>query len=818
MVACRERRSAEHSENEYIFAATMISAFRVFAASTLLAVPVAAQSASLPYSVVKPITIRRFMNPAAIPARQGRRAAIPVEDMLRTRAIGEYSEPSFSHDGRWLAYVVRDNQQTRIGADVGPRSLGGVGGDVVVLNVESGEVQNLTHGKGDNWGAVWSPNGQMLAFFSDRDGGDSARIWMWDRRTGRLREVARITVWLAGMQWTPDSKQILVTGPPRRIKGEQSVAIAGAQDTDGVRDRARTASPTVARYSFSPEHGGAGPASTSDPWSLDAYTGSLMLIGVDHGIVRSLIDRQRISAFALSRDGLHVAYTSPVRFERPGSQQVLWDLKSIDLASGDDVVVAHDIRLVGRGGAFSWSPDGEALAYQVGGMEERANDCYVVTLRDKQPQKLALASPHSDTGRETRALEAPLWHGPHEMVFLRRGTLWRGAVNHGTATQIATVADRKIVQLVARRPNELWADPADSGATVVLTSDPAGKQDGFYRIDLATGRSTPLLERGQCYSCASQIQSVVASPDGRQLLYFAEDASHPNDLWLTDAAFRTPRRLTQLNPQFDHVALGSARLIDWLGLDGDTLHGALLLPSEYRAGTRYPLIVYVYGGAYLSNRFDGFGLAGRGPFNMQMFATRGYAVLLPDAPQHAGTPMVDLAKTILPGVNKVIEMGIADPARLGVMGHSYGGYTTLSLIVQTPRFKAAVAVDGLGDLLSTYGQMDSSGAAFGTSIAEAGQGLLRGTPWQVRDRYIENSPIVYLDRVETPVLLIHGAADQTVAPFLSDEVFVGLRRLGKEVEYLKYRGEDHVPSSWGYANQVDYCRRLVAWFDDHLKP
>ena len=176
-----------------------------------------------------------------------------------------------------------------------------------------------------------------------------------------------------------------------------------------------------------------------------------------------------------------------------------------------------------------------------------------------------------------------------------------------------------------------------------------------------------------------------------------------------------------------------------------------------------------------------------------MLATRGYAVLLPDAPQHLGTPMLDLAKTILPGVDKVISMGIADPDRLGVMGHSCGGYSVPSLIVQTVRFKSALEADGMGDLISGYGQMQRDGTAFLTSVIEQDQGLTGGTPWQFRERYIKNSPLFYFDRVETPLLIVHGGEDKAVAPFLGDQVFVALRRLGKDVKYAKYEGEDHSP-------------------------
>jgi dipeptidyl aminopeptidase/acylaminoacyl peptidase len=161
-------------------------------------------------------------------------------------------------------------------------------------------------------------------------------------------------------------------------------------------------------------------------------------------------------------------------------------------------------------------------------------------------------------------------------------------------------------------------------------------------------------------------------------------------------------------------------------------------------------------------------------------------------------------------------MGIADRDRLGVVGHSFGGYSVLSLIVQTKRFKAALDADGMGDLVSAYGQMGRDGTAFETSITEQGRGMLGGTPWQFRERYVENSPLFYFDRVETPLLIVHGAEDKSVAPFLGDQVFVALRRLGKEVEYAKYESEEHSPLYWSYPNQMDVGKRMIDWFGRYL--
>ena len=307
-----------------------------------------------------------------------------------------------------------------------------------------------------------------------------------------------------------------------------------------------------------------------------------------------------------------------------------------------------------------------------------------------------------------------------------------------------------------------------------------------------------------------------AVQDKGDLVYFSEDAQHEPNLWASDPSFRAPRQLTHLNPQFDKYRMGEPLLISWLNNDGQTLNGALLLPAGFRKGIRYPLLVWVYGGESLSNHFNQFGFEGSGAFNMQLFATRGFAVLFPDAPLHLGTTMADLGKAVLPGVNKAIEIGIADPERLGLMGHSFGGYCTLALIVQTRRFKAAVEADGMGDLFGLYGEMSKSGTAYGASVVEHGQVLMGGTPWEFRDRYAENSPIFYLDRIETPLLLVHGSEDIAVAPFLGDEVFVGLRRLGKHAVYAKYVGEDHSPLHWSYANQFDFCNRVMAWFEKYL--
>ena len=339
---------------------------------------------------------------------------------------------------------------------------------------------------------------------------------------------------------------------------------------------------------------------------------------------------------------------------------------------------------------------------------------------------------------------------------------------------------------------------------------PETAEDDLYEIDLATGESRavatdPATRHGR--------EGFVARLTSTPRAYIAEGRAEPQNVWLATADGKAPRRLTALNPVFGQYMLGETRTVEWFSDDGDRLSGALLLPAGYRPGVRYPTVLWVYGGDRNTAAYkDEFGLVNAAAHNMQLLATRGYAVFAPESKLERGTPMLDIAKSILPGVSKLVELGIADPDRIGVMGHSYGMYTTLALIVQTRRFKAAVAFAGLGNLASMYGA-GPPGADESMPIIERLQGPLNGTPWQARDEYIENSPFFYLDRVTTPLLVVHGEVD-LVPVAQSDQTYLAMRRLEKEVVYLRYAGTGH--SFVGLHNLQDYWQRLIEWFDTHL--
>lgn len=749
-------------------------------------------------------------------AQQAR--ALKIEDALHIRSFGDFSSPQFSPDGKWLAVAVRDKGNI---SSVLPESWTktgapgwGLGSEIWITNRETGETTALTKGVGESWMPSWSPDGHSLAFLSS-GGGGQAHVWVWDALSNKLRQASDVAVRGTQLQWMQDSQRLLVMILPVGLNANsyalQPPSSADRADMlfDGLPDS------TVRVYRAHVARNSADKPPLADPWNLNRALRDLAMVDINTGQAQVLVHGNRIATFRLAPDNSHVAFTNSKRFERPGSQQILFDLVVLDLREGTSTVAVADVRFDYDGGQFSWSPDGHLLSFRTDGMEEEVHDCFVADLAGRAIRNIS-SLPLTKRGEHPREL-TPLWDNKRQVYFLSGGALWRASADGDKAVEVARIPNREIRHIIGTGPGQFWS--LNKGrSTVVMTHDDREKQDGIYEIDLSGGGLTKLVEKHECYSCQNVLeeQLTTAMPGGDSVAYFSEDAGHSGDLWLLNMSTRSTRQLTHLNVQLESNTLSFSQLVDWISDDGEPLQGALLLPSDYKPGARYPLVVYVYGGSRLSGYLNHFGLGGDGPLNMLLFSTRGFAVLLPDSPAHPGTPMADIAKTILPGISKVVEMGIADPRRIGVMGISNGGYSTMALITQTKRFRAAIELAGNADLISHYGQMDASGTSFGTSL-ERGFDVMEGSPWEFRDRYIENSPIFYLDRVETPLLIVHGSADPTVAAFLGDQIFVGLRRLGKEVQFARYEGEEHAPMNWLYVNQVDLVNRMLKWFELYLK-
>lgn len=742
---------------------------------------------------------------------------LAIADAIATRSFMGLSPIALSPDGEWVAYTITNPSKRRTHTDDASEymrtgaPLTAEGAELWIANTKTGEMRNLTGSAGGSWDGVWSPDGAHLAFYSDRDGVE--RLWLWDRATATVRRVSDVIAhpFFAheAPQWTPDGTALLLKVLP------EGDTIEGTPDSLA---RSPATSPNDSMATATVFTANIGTADTSRGIAVadQRANADLALVYVSNGAVRRIVRRRPVMRYWLSPTGRRIAFTTLVGVVQSPEIADLFDVSVADVSTGTVRTVASRV-LHWWSPPVSWSPDGGRFAFTTKPysfeIEDRPNralprgNCFIV---DAAAGMARAVSPgrHADLSDD---LDPPVWSadGTH-LYALGDDTLWRIDVTHGGLEPVGTVPGRRAVEIIAPGPYARPWTPINRQEIMVRTLDSATLKVGIARIDLRTGAAHLLYEDDEWLPLPGRVAFGMAAA-GDLLVYEREDVSHPGDLWLASSTFRDRHRLTHINPQLDAYQFGERRLIHWQSDDGEALRGALLLPAGYRPGTRYPLISWQYGGENWSTFANSFGIISQEIDYPQLLATRGYAVLVPDAPQHIGTPMLDLAKTVLPGVNRAIELGIADPARLGIMGQSYGCASTLMLIVQTTRFKAAECSSGPSSIIAMAGIM-----GFGPAWADSGQGKMGATVWERRDRYIENSPYFYLDRVKTPLLLVMGASDRTVPPFMGDATFEALRQLGKRVQYVRYGGEGHQPMKYSAANQTDWMKRVVRWFDTYL--
>ncbi len=358
-------------------------------------------------------------------------------------------------------------------------------------------------------------------------------------------------------------------------------------------------------------------------------------------------------------------------------------------------------------------------------------------------------------------------------------------------------------------PVDPEVDAYENGAWIHLASfGELDKSYGFYRTRAGRGGLERLADEGRKFVFEAKAE------DADVLLFTREDYDEFPDLWVGDLYFGDRRKLTDVNPQMSEFAWGTSELIEWTSDDGVPLHGVVIKPGNYEEGKRYPVLTYFY--RFFSQRLHEFNepVVNHRP-SFPVYASDGYIVFLPDVRFEVGRPGIASMKSVVPGVKKLVEVGLADPEALGLHGHSWSGYTTSFIVTQTDIFAAAVAGAPVSNMTSAYG-----GIRWGSGLArqfqyEMSQSRLGVSLWEDRSRYIENSPLFYADRIETPLVIMHGDEDGAVPWYQSIEFYLGLRRLGKPAVFLQYRDEPHHPQK--YANKLDYSIRMKEFFDHFLK-
>ncbi|MBO0948964.1 S9 family peptidase [Fibrella forsythiae] len=366
-------------------------------------------------------------------------------------------------------------------------------------------------------------------------------------------------------------------------------------------------------------------------------------------------------------------------------------------------------------------------------------------------------------------------------------------------------------------PDEKAIDPKDDlWLTGIWESD---KHTGILK---ATPPAKGAVDIGIVANSAHRYAGLAKAKNAKTMTFYRGNFKESTNLFLTDTTFATPVQLTKTNPQQDSISWGSVELVKWVGTNGTPLEGLLFKPEEIQEGPtgapknkKYPMLTYFYErNAETLNDYRA-PSPSRSTINIPYCVSNGYAVFVPDIVYTTGQPGPNAYDCIVPGVLKLLERGYIDRARLGIQGQSWGGYQTAYIITRTNLFRAAEAGAAVANMTSAYGGIRWETGVVRQFQYEKTQSRIGGTLWDKPMNYIENSPLFFANRVETPLMLMHNDADGAVPWQQGIEFFTGLRRLNKPVWMVVYNGEGH--NLTARHNAKDLSIRMYQFFDHYLK-
>lgn len=331
---------------------------------------------------------------------------------------------------------------------------------------------------------------------------------------------------------------------------------------------------------------------------------------------------------------------------------------------------------------------------------------------------------------------------------------------------------------------------------------------GFYHL-LPSGELRRLIMMDKRFSNPTKAENADV------LVYSRQSFEEFPDLWVSDTTFQNPKKISHANPQQSEYLWGKAELIEWQSPDGILLKGVLIKPEDFDYSKKYPMIVYIY--ERLSDTLHSYSqpAPSSASINTSFYVSRGYIVFRPDILYEIGFPGESALKCVVSGVQAVIERGYVDPKRIGIQGHSWGGYETAFIITRTNLFACAVAGAPVANMFSAYGGIRWGSGMVRQFQYEKTQSRIGGSIWEYPMRFFANSPLFTLDRVQTPLLILHNDNDGAVPWYQGIELFTALRRLGKPVWLINYNGEDHGINK--LPNRRDWSIRMQQFFDHYLK-
>ncbi len=350
----------------------------------------------------------------------------------------------------------------------------------------------------------------------------------------------------------------------------------------------------------------------------------------------------------------------------------------------------------------------------------------------------------------------------------------------------------------------------DTNQDVYLTAfNELTRQSGIYRYSFKDNRLTRLIMGPY------RIANLSKARQANRFMFTRESFQEFPDLWVSDASFTAARKITRANPQMDRYRWGSAELVKWTSADNVPLEGILYKPEGFDPKNKYPMLVYFYERNSDNLHQHHVPAPIRSAINYTLYVSNGYLVFVPDVVYKTGYPGESAMNCIMPGITALIDRGFVDPQRIGVQGHSWGGYQVAYMITRTNLFRAAEAGAPVVNMVSAYGGIRWESGLSRMFQYEQSQSRIGGTLWEKPLQYIENSPIFFADKVQTPLLMMHNDADGAVPWYQGIEYYMALRRLGKPVWMLNYNNQGHGLTQ--RQDRTDFAKRMMQFFDHYLK-
>ncbi len=394
------------------------------------------------------------------------------------------------------------------------------------------------------------------------------------------------------------------------------------------------------------------------------------------------------------------------------------------------------------------------------------------------------------------------------MLIYDRYDIFKFNPTTGQSTKLTNGRATKTVFRYVRLDRE--ARFIDESKTWLLTTfNETSKNSGYYEYNPKRNRGKQLVDGPFRYS------SPVKATDSKNVLFTRQSFIEFPNLRVSDLSFKKETVISDANPQQKEYNWGTIELTHWTSLEGKALSGLLIKPENFDSNKKYPLLVNFYERSSDGLHSHRAPSPGRSSINYSFYTSRGYVIFNPDIVYRDGYPGESAYNAVIPGITALVDKGFIKKDKIGAQGHSWGGYQLAYLVTKTDIFAAVESGAPVANMISAYG-----GIRWWTGLSrqfqyEHTQSRIGGTPWEYPMRYIENSPIFAIDKINTPLLIMHNDEDGHVPWYQGIEFFTALRRLGKPSWLLNYNGEPHWPLKM--QNRKDFNIRMAQFFDYYLK-